>query len=532
MKAFCELFIALDESNRTSDKVAVMRDYFQKAAPASAAWALFFLSGKRLPAFVKTKDLRAWAAQLSGLPDWLVEESYAQVGDLAETVALILPDAAEPHLSELPLSDFVETHLLPLRDWDGLVQFQLVRDVWAGLDSRARFVFNKLITGAFRVGVSRKLVTRALAEMAGIEAAVMEHRLMGDWQPSAEAFKRLLDTDDGIRDPAQPYPFYLASPLEQEPEVLGPIADWQAEWKWDGIRAQLIRRAGHVILWSRGEDIVSERFPEITQAAARLPVGTVLDGEILCWHDGKPLPFNILQTRIGRKQVTAKVLEEAPAVLLVYDCLEADGQDARQLPLSRRRELLEMLFPNPEEPILLGTALEAGGWDKLAELRQESRQRGVEGLMLKRKDSPYLTGRVRGDWWKWKIDPYSIDAVMLYAQVGHGRRAGLFTDYTFGVWEGDALVTVAKAYSGLTKEEIQELDTWVKAHTLSRKGPVRMVEPELVFELHFEGLAESARHRSGLAVRFPRIARWRRDKQARDADTIQSLRALLNAPQA
>ncbi len=536
MKAFCRLFSVLDESNRTNDKIAAMRDYFESTPAGAASWALFFLTGKRLPALVKSKALRGWAAQLSGLPDWLVDESYAQVGDLAETVALILPEPEDAPLVALPLDEFIRNHLLPLRDWDTPMQFPFVREAWAGLDQRGRFVYNKLITGAFRVGVSRRLVVRALAELASVEPAVMEHRLMGNWQPSPEAFARLLSEDEGEANPARPYPFYLASPLEGGAEALGDIADWQAEWKWDGIRAQLIRRSGLVILWSRGEDIVSERFPEITREAARLPEGAVLDGEILCWRDDAPLPFNVLQTRIGRKKLTPKILEEAPAVFLAYDCLEVEGQDIRDLPLSRRRELLELLLPegyavDADRAILLGERLQAESWSALAELRAQSRSRGVEGLMLKRLASPYQAGRVKGDWWKWKIDPFFIDAVMIYAQAGHGRRAGLHTDYTFAVWDGEDLVPIAKAYSGLTDEEIRRLDNWIKQHTRERHGPVRIVEPQQVFELHFEGLARSTRHRSGLAVRFPRIARWRTDKQPREADTLEGVQALLEQPQ-
>ncbi|WP_269542131.1 ATP-dependent DNA ligase [Cerasicoccus fimbriatus] len=532
MKAFTQLFVRLDESNRTNDKLAAMRDYFAEAEPRSAAWALWFLMGNRLKAPVKTKMLREWASQLSEFPLWMVEECYSHVGDLAETLALILPPG-EDDAEDLPLWQLVEDKVMALADWDGPLQFPLVRAAWGSLGSSERFVYNKLITGGFRVGVSRTLVVRALAEFAGVERAVMEHRLMGAWRPSAENFQRLLsDEGDDEGDAARPYPFFLAYPLEGEPAELGDCADWRAEWKWDGIRAQLIKRQGQVMLWSRGEEMIAERFPEVTTLAARLPEGTVLDGELMAWRDDKPLTFAALQKRIGRTKLTAKVLEEAPVAFLVYDCLEFGGEDLRERTLRDRVTLLGKAIEDvagPDSSILLAESVEADSWDRLAELRGESRARGVEGLMLKRWDSPYRVGRVKGDWWKWKIDPYSIDAVMVAAQAGHGRRSGLYTDYTFALWKGEELVTFAKAYSGLTDGEIARVDHWVRRHTVSRHGPVRVVEPTLVFELHFEGIAESTRHKSGLAVRFPRIARWREDKPAREADSIETVRALLEA---
>jgi len=531
MRAFTQLFTQLDESNRTNDKVAAMREYFGAAEPESAAWALWFLMGNRLRAPVKTKLLREWAASLSEFPLWMVEECYSHVGDLAETLALIIP-VGEAASDDTPLWKLVEEKVMALADWDGPLQFQIVRDAWAGLAPQERFVYNKLITGGFRVGVSRTLVVRALAECAGVERAVMEHRLMGDWKPSAEAFGRLLSEDDDASDnPARPYPFFLAYPLECELAELGKPPDWRAEWKWDGIRAQLIKRAGQVMLWSRGEEMIAERFPEVASIAARLPDGVVLDGELLAWQDGKPLSFAVLQRRIGRTKLSPKVLAESPTAFLAYDCLECDGEDLREKTLRERVTLLGKVMAKLEaagSAIQQAPPVDFSDWETLTKLRDESRARGVEGLMLKRADSPYRVGRVKGDWWKWKVDPYSVDAVMVAAQAGHGRRSGLYTDYTFALWDGDELVTFAKAYSGLTDGEIARVDRWVRQHTVSRHGPVRVVEPELVFELHFEGIAESTRHKSGLAVRFPRIHRWREDKPANEADTLETVRALLS----
>ncbi|MEM9227480.1 MAG: cisplatin damage response ATP-dependent DNA ligase, partial [Verrucomicrobiota bacterium] len=436
MKRFTQLFTALDESNRTQDKVAALKAYFLEAPPEDASWALFFLAGNRLPAPVKTKAMRAWAAQLAEYPLWLVEASYDHVGDLAETLALILPDPTDEQ-EPPPLHQLMEETVLSLRDWEEPIQFQIVREVWARLSTRQRLVFNKLITGAFRVGVSRTLVVRALAQAANLEPAVMEHRLMGKWQPSAQAFRALFaEEDDALPNPARPYPFYLAYALEGEPEELGEVDQWQAEWKWDGIRAQLIKRQGQVILWSRGDAMITEQFPEIAQVAARLPDGTVLDGEVLAWRGNAPLGFAVLQTRLGRKRLTTAILDEAPAAFLAYDCLEAAGKDIRSENLDTRCSRLNALLASNDaaSTLLRSEPIAFDSWQVLADLRQESRIRGVEGLMLKRKASPYRVGRVKGDWWKWKIQPYAVDAVMVYAQAGHGSRSGLYTDYTFALW--------------------------------------------------------------------------------------------------
>jgi DNA ligase-1 len=391
------------------------------------------------------------------------------------------------------------------------------------LDRRQLFVLAKIITGEFRVGVSQTLVVRAMAEAAALDPPVIAHRMMGDWEPTAEFFRGLLASDAAL-DRSRPYPFFLASPLEDPPPSLGPREEWLAEWKWDGIRAQLVRRGGEVFLWSRGEELVTDRFPEVRDAGLRLPRDAVLDGEVMAWRDDAPMPFAVLQRRIGRQKLGPKILADAPARFVVYDLLEEDGTDLREQPLRERRDRLAALL-TPD--FVLSPTVEAATWDELARRRDEARERNVEGVMLKRWSSPYRTGRRRGDWWKWKIDPYTIDAVLIYAQPGHGRRANLLTDYTFAVWKDSELTPVAKAYSGLSNEEILELDAWIRRHTRERFGPVRVVEPTRVFELHFEGIALSSRHKSGIAVRFPRIARERHDKSAAEADTLERVRALI-----
>jgi DNA ligase 1 len=532
MKAFAELYTALDETNKTNEKVAALVEYFQSAPPEDAAWAVYFLSGRRPRRVISGRDLGAWAATMVNVPDWLFSESYDAVGDIAETITLLLPETGES--SSMPLHQWVEDRLLPLRDMQDDERHRVITDAWRELNTRQRFVWNKLITGGFRVGVSQRLVTRALSDASGVDRAVVAHRLMGNWEPTAEFYAALLSHETEDADISRPYPFFLAYPIEDDPQAeIGEIAQWQAEWKWDGIRGQLIRREGQTFIWSRGEELVTDRYPEVAEAAEGLPDGVVLDGELLPWKDGQVMPFAQLQRRIGRKNISKKMLNEVPVVFLAYDLMEYDGEDIRETPLLRRRTTLETVVTTLEQSsVKLSEIYEAATWDDLDEARQTSRDRFVEGFMLKRKDSPYRVGRKRGDWWKWKVEPYTIDAVLIYAQRGSGKRASLYTDYTFAVWDDSGaddveLVTFAKAYSGLTDEEIREVDRFVRNNTRERFGPVRTVKPKLVMELAFEGIQRSSRHKSGIAVRFPRILRWRRDKPIEEADTLSTIQALL-----
>jgi DNA ligase-1 len=534
VKAFARLFAAIDETTATNEKIAALVEYFRSAPPSDAVWAVHFLTGRRPKRLVGSRKLATWAADEAEVPGWLFEESYHAVGDLAETITLILPETGAS--SELPLSHWVEDRLLRLRGEGDDVQREVMLRSWRELDRRERFVWNKLITGSFRVGASQRLVIRALGEMSGVAEGVIAHRLMGAWDPTPEFFERLIAPDTRDADVSRPYPFFLAHPLEGAPSDLGEPGDWIAEWKWDGIRAQLIRRAGRTFLWSRGEELLAGRFPEVEEIGALLPEGTVIDGELLPWVDGGPLPFTQLQRRIGRKNLGRKILDEVPAVLVAYDLLEDGSADIRSQPLSERRRrlavLLESVPSSGQGRLVLSAAVPVTSWDAAADARRAARDVGAEGLMLKRLSSEYGVGRRRGDWWKWKVDPLTVDAVLIYAQPGSGKRAGLFTDYTFGIWEGNHLVPFAKAYSGLTDEEIKKVDAFVRRNTLEKFGPVRTVKPELVFELHFEGIQRSSRHKSGIAVRFPRMARWRTEKKAEDADTIETVRALLNNPAA
>ena len=526
MRAFTDLYTALDETNSTNEKVAAMASYFGAATPEDAAWAVYFLSGRRPKRLVKSGDLRAWATEAAGLPVWLFDESYSVVGDLAETIALLLPDGREG--TDRPLHYWVERRLLAMRRMDAETQRKAMLAAWDELNHEQRFVFNKLITSGFRVGVSQKLLVRALAIESGIDEAVLTHRMMGDWQPTPEFYRRLRAEDTSDADKSRPYPFCLAHAVDGPPQDLGDRSAWQVEWKWDGIRAQVVRRGGRVFIWSRGEELVTDRFPEVRDSALVLPDGLVLDGELLAWRDEGVLPFGQLQRRIGRKTVGRKMLRDVPVAFLAFDILEHDGIDLREQPLSERRTLLERLLPQTSAlQIRAAPIVAAPTWSELADLHDESRDRLVEGFMLKKLDAPYAVGRKRGVWWKWKVDPFTVDAVLVYAQPGSGKRATLYTDYTFAVWSDGELVPIAKAYSGLTDQEIREVDRFVRAHTLERFGPVRSVEPSLVFEIGFEGIRRSSRHKSGVAVRFPRMLRWRKDKAAEDADTLQTLRAIL-----
>ena len=528
MHRFAALFTQLDQTTKTNAKVAALATYFSEAPDQDRLWTIALLSGRRPKRTVTTTLLREWAAQRAGIPLWLFEEAYPIVGDLAETIALVLPPPAKH--TDQTLTDWIDA-IRNLGSEEEPARRAAILDAWDGLDTTERFVFNKLITGGFRMGVSRKLMTRALAQATGRDEADLAHRLMGDWTPDTVSFDSLIHTPDPTADLSRPYPFYLAYQLDDPPDTLGSPGDWAAEFKWDGIRGQLIRRSGQHHLWSRGEDLMTDRFPELAAALDFLPDGTAIDGEVLAWADGRPLPFAQLQKRIGRKTVPKKLLTEAPVILQAYDLLEDEGQDIRERPFSERRTRLDALLadvPN-DAPFRASPLLTFSDWPHLAEIRETSRAEAAEGIMLKRRDAPYRDGRRKGDWWKWKVDPLVIDAVMIYAQQGHGRRANLFTDFTFAVWKGNDLVPFTKAYSGLTDAEFREITAWVRKNTLERYGPVRAVKPEHVFEIAFEGIQASPRHKSGIALRFPRMNRWRKDKPLAEANTLDDLTAMLDA---
>jgi DNA ligase-1 len=529
MKQFADLVNILGTSTKTNDKLKALSDYFASANDKDKVWVIALFSGRRPKRTISGSLIQQWCSELVNLPLWLFEESYHTVGDLSETVALLIPDSLTiKDAAPRPLHYFVEKFQALEKAAEETKKAFMIQS-WRELATPVeRFVFNKLLSGAFRIGVSQKLMVNALAKTVKLEPSVIAHRISGNWDPASISFDDLLSESAVTTDFSKPYPFYLAYALEDEPASLGEPGEWQAEWKWDGIRGQLIKRNDELFVWSRGEELLTEKFPEYTVLKDLLPDGIVLDGEIIPAVDGSPLPFAMLQTRIGRKNITKKQLQEVPMCFFSYDLLEFEYEDWRNTALSTRRKKLEEVVTAVAHPVLqISAVVEYNDWSALAQLRSGSREQGAEGLMLKKKDSIYQVGRKRGDWWKWKIDPLVIDAVMIYAQKGSGRRSNLYTDYTFAVKDGEKLVSFTKAYSGLTDKEFAEVDSFVKRNSLEKFGPVRTVKPELVFEIAFEGIAASNRHKSGVALRFPRISRWRRDKKPDEINTIADLKKML-----
>ena len=543
MRSFAQLIKTLDSTNKTNVKVQALTNYFLEANDKDKVWTIAILSHRRPPRPVNTTLLREWASELADIPLWLFAESYHIVGDLAETIALVVPSSKTS--TEKSLTQFLE-EMIALKKKSDEDKKAYLHEHWKVLDYYERFVFTKLITGGFRIGVSQKLMTRALAKANNLDEDILAYKLMGNWDPSTISFRELIleeNEDDYL---SKPYPFYLAYAIEGEVEDLGDVSEWSAEHKWDGIRSQVIVRNNELFVWSRGEELVTDKYPEFESFVGVVPNGTVIDGEILPHPNGEIGTFNDLQTRIGRKTISKSLLQKVPVILKAYDVLEWEGKDVRELPFLERRKILNKLYrftkdigqraestPSAHKvPLYLSEVLHFDSWREVAQERERSREVRSEGLMLKRKDSPYRVGRKKGDWWKWKVDPLTIDAVLTYAMRGHGRRNNLFTDYTFALWDKNEngekeLVTFAKAYSGLTDAEFRQVDAWIKKNTLERFGPVRSVKPHHVFEIAFEGIAFSKRHKSGVATRFPRILRWRQDKKIEEANTLEDLKKLI-----
>jgi DNA ligase-1 len=529
MRLFSNLFRILGTSTKTTDKLEALSHYFETANDKDKVWVIALFSGRKPRRAVNTTQLVSWCVEVAGLPGWLFSESYLTVGDLAETISLLLPPNKNPEntLVDKPLHYYIDK-LREIEKQDEAIKRDFILTSWQEMDQNERLVFNKLITGAFRIGVSQKMMVNALAKHTNLEASVIAHRISGNWDPSTITFSELLSDDSSIVDYSKPYPFYLAYALEADPESLGEPAQWQVEWKWDGIRGQVIKRNNELFVWSRGEELMTEKFPEYHILKDLLPEGIVIDGEIIPSVDEKPLPFALLQTRIGRKNVTKKQLQEAPITFFAYDLLEYKGEDWRNKPLAERRQQLESIInPLSTSIIILSPVVKFFQWEELKDLRKTARENGAEGFMIKRKSSTYQVGRKVGDWWKWKIDPLVIDCVMIYAEKGSGRRSNLYTAYTFAVRDNDKLIPFTRAYSGLTDKEFAEVDSFVKRNAIEKFGPVRTVKPELVFEIAFEGIAASNRHKSGVALRFPRINRWRKDKKADEINTLDDLKKML-----
>ncbi len=530
MKAFTDLFLAIDSTTKTLPKIKVLENYFKQAPANDALWCIALLSGRKPKRNIKTAELKQWAIEFSGIPEWLFLESYSTVGDLAETIALCLPMPKQEKEDNLTLSQTMEALKL-LNNYSDIERKEWVFSKWQNLNYEERFVFNKLITGGFRMGVSQQLVIKALAKAFTIDEKIIAHRLMGNWNAETTTLQKLILTENNSDNDARPYPFYLAYALENKAIELGEIGEWQIERKYDGIRGQIIVRNKEIYVWSRGEELITEKFPEFNCLKEILTHGTVLDGEILPYKNNLPLPFHIMQTRISRKNITKKILADAPIALICYDILEHNGIDIRQLPIKERRLLLEKIIEQAQKQtdvLKLSPIVEGKNWEEIEQIQLNSRAFLCEGLMLKHKESIYDIGRKKGNWWKWKVEPLRADGVLLYAQSGHGRRANLYTDYTFAVWHNNELLPFTKAYSGLTDKELIEVDAWIKKNTVEKFGPVRSVKPELVFELAFEGINPSPRHKSGIALRFPRILRWRKDKTIAEANTKDDLLKLID----
>ena len=528
MQTFANFIHQLEISNKTNDKVDAIVQYLHVADEEDKIWLLALFTGKRPKRGIATKLLKQWAIEITQLPEWLFVESYSTVGDLGETIALILPPPT--HQIVKKLNHWI-TELSEIGKASDEEKKAYVLNAWSGLTVPERLIFNKLIGGGFRLGVSQKILVNAIAKHTGIEATKLTHSIMGNWNPAHTNYQSLISGIDLESSSSAPYPFCLAYPLEQDVQNIGAIEDWQAEWKWDGIRGQIIKRNNDLFIWSRGEELITDQFPELAALIDVLPNGLVLDGEILAVENGKVQSFSSLQKRLNRKTVSKKNMQDTPIGFYAYDVLEHEAIDVRSLPLKLRREKLETIIASINVPtnIFLSPVVKKENWDLLRTERQRSREMNSEGLMLKKLDSPFHTGRKKGDWWKWKIEPFTIDAVMIYAQKGAGRRSNFYTDYTFAVSDGDKLVTIAKAYSGLTDKEIKQVDHFVKRNAVEKFGPVRTVKPELVFEIAFEGIAESSRHKAGIALRFPRIKRWRHDKKVEDINTITDLKNLLES---
>ncbi|MBA3238872.1 MAG: ATP-dependent DNA ligase [Parachlamydiaceae bacterium] len=519
MRKFVELFQEIDQTQSTNEKVLHIQNYFSSCSDEDGAWALFFLCGHRLKRLITGKKLLGWCTDIISIPPWLIEESYASVGDSAETISLLLEQKEESKHNPYSLSEWMEKFIKPLKNLDEESQKKQILAFWSNLSTKEIFILNKILTGSFRVGVSALLTLKGLSGAIGVSREILSQRLMGDWEPSANFYAELKSQNEHSRY-LNPYPFYLAYPFEGDISMLGPPSEWIIEWKWDGIRGQGVIRNEMATLWSRGNELISDQFPELIQAFKTLPEGTVLDGEVLAYKDCHPLPFAELQKRLGRKNVSKAMIEKVPIVFMIYDILEYKGEDIRSKSMSERRSIIEQL-PINSPNLILSEEIKCEDWNSIHAFRLESRERATEGIMLKKRDSVYGVGRQKGYWWKYKVDPMTLDAVLIYAQAGSGRRANLFTDYTFALWKDKELIPIAKAYSGLDQEEIKELDAWIRRNTEEKFGPVRKVKPFHVFEIAFEGIQLSKRHKSGIALRFPRILRWRKDKPCEECDTIE-----------
>lgn len=527
MKRFTSLLLAIDQTTSTSTKTELITQYLQEESlEKNKLWTIALFTGKKPQRTVNTTLLRKWGAAEANIPLWLFEHTYHIIGDLAETISLILPEYNITRTSK-SMSEWIE-EMMALKNADEEEKQIFIINAWKSMDRPSIWVFNKLVTGGFRVGVAKNILIKALSIVTNQDSTKIAYHLTGNWTPLKTTWSELFNFQDDTSDHSKPFPFHLAHALPNENISDIDPQRWVAEWKWDGIRGQLIKRKGEVYLWSRGEELITDKFPEF-QRLTSMHDDFVLDGEIVAWKMEKPMDFQKLQTRIGRKNPGKKIMSDIPVKFIAYDLLEVNGVDIRLKSFEERRLLLEKIYESCIGEVLkLSPLIHFESIETLKEVRNESKRYQAEGLMLKRKTGIYHSGRKTGDMWKWKVDPFTIDAVLIYAQRGHGRRANLFSDFTFALWDGDRLLPFAKAYSGLSDNEMKEITTFVRNNTIETFGPVSSVNPKLVFELAFEGISNSTRHKSGIAVRFPRISRWRKDKNPEDADTLKHIKELLS----
>ncbi|MBT5377938.1 MAG: ATP-dependent DNA ligase [Opitutae bacterium] len=527
MNHFTQLFQSVDSVSGTNQRIRYLREYFEESKPEDSIWACWFLDGNRVKNLIRLKDLKILVADVCSLPLWLVEDSHEVVGDLAETLSLLLKSFAKGK-EPIPLSTVVEKFILPLSSMNVEEKCRTIKDAWARLRPEDLLPYHKLMMGAFRMGISNGNLCRALGDINNVPPAIIAQRMMGKWQPGDRTLQNIIVSATTEEDLNAPVPFCLASPLMAKVNTLGDNAEWQIEWKWDGIRAQLIKSHSGTLIWSRGGESVGGAFPEILEAAKLLPKGVCLDGEILAWNQNGLMPFHDLQRRLGRKSPGVQIQRTVPTRFIAYDIIRFAGEDLRNKVLVKRRHLLEQLVTSlpSQYPIGISRPVEAGNWEEYQILRDESREKGVEGFMLKHIESRYNPGRKKGGWYKWKIAPLEADMVLVGAQMGHGRRANIFSDYSLAVWHKDELVVVAKAYSGLTDNEILKVDKQIRKTIIGKFGPVRSVKPMIVFQVAFEGVQRSRRRKTGVGLRFPRIQRWRQDKLPEEAGHLDEIMAL------
>ena len=534
LNKFSKLFEDLDSNNSSNKKVNSLTKYFKLNNNLNNILTIYLLIGKKNKRFISGKSLREYYANIYKIPKWLIDECYSKVGDSAEVISLLLQDKLlEKNIKDdISLNELINEILPKLKKLDENKKKLYIKSLWEKISKDNQLIFNKILSGTFRIGVSKGLVVKAISNMTGVDESIILHRLMGELEPIEETYMFLINQKLEQKElDYKPYPFQLANTFDERIKETISVDKYQFESKWDGIRSQIIKRSNNISIWTRGEELVNKTFPELIKIISHFKNDFVLDGEILIWDENKNRPknFSLLQKRLGRKSPSLKIQKDLPVVFMAYDILEINGKDIRSKILSERRNILEKSFSNliSEDKSIIGkikiTKLhQISNWIDLEEVKNSARKSNTEGLVIKDKQSEYVPGRKKGNWWKYKIDPMQLDGVLIYARPGSGKRADLYTDYSFGIWEDNKLVKFANAYSGLNNEEIRELDKWIRRNTLEKFGPVRSVKPELVFEISFDNIQISKRHKSGIALRFPRITKWRRDKNIMEADNLEN----------